>query len=117
MLRESLRSAGHEADVVGTGAEVVWLAKEVPFDVVILDRMLPDADGVDVCRQRRELDRWVPVLMLTGRVEWPSRWATCVSTLTIARPRAGQLVDLTQKEFTILERLMRAEEPWSRGRR
>jgi two-component system OmpR family response regulator len=43
------------------------MAKEYPFDAVVLDVMLPDLDGFEVCRQIRHAEQWAPVLMLTAR--------------------------------------------------
>jgi DNA-binding response OmpR family regulator len=38
-----------------------------PFDLVLLDVMLPGIDGMEVCRRLRSLNRYMPVLMLTAR--------------------------------------------------
>jgi two-component system, OmpR family, response regulator len=67
MVGRGLRRAGYAVDVVATGADAVWTIVETDFDVVILDAMIPAPDGFEVCRQVREKDRWVPVLMLTAR--------------------------------------------------
>lgn len=45
------------------------LALEKPFDLLILDLMLPDADGVDICRKLRQEKIGTPVIMLTARSE------------------------------------------------
>src|SRR5262245_16000414 len=54
---------------VGDGAEALRLAKAEPFDLVILDLMLPGLDGVTVCRaiRRDSINAGVPILMLTAR--------------------------------------------------
>ena len=44
----------------------VWLARG-PFDAIVLDVVLPDIDGFEVCRRIRAADRWPPLLMLTAR--------------------------------------------------
>ena len=54
-------------DVVMTGHDGVWMATEVAYDAIVLDVMLPDIDGFEVCRRLREAGRWSPVLMLTAR--------------------------------------------------
>ena len=51
----------------GTGHDALWLASENPYDAVVLDIMLPDLDGFEVCRRLRAAGRWSPVLMLTAR--------------------------------------------------
>jgi two-component system OmpR family response regulator len=66
LLRHGLREEGITADVVGTGADGLWRATEEAYDVLVLDVMLPDLDGVEVCRRLRDLDVRTPVLMLTA---------------------------------------------------
>lgn len=61
LLTEALRREGHAVDAIDNGAEAIWLAQEVEFDVVILDWTLPDVDGVEVCRRLRDLERWMPL--------------------------------------------------------
>jgi two-component system OmpR family response regulator len=67
LLRRGLREDGCPADVAATGDEAIWLAGETSYDVIVLDVMLPDLDGLAVCRALREKDVWTPVLMLTAR--------------------------------------------------
>jgi two-component system OmpR family response regulator len=67
MLRRGLHRAGYAVDTVGTGTDAVWSISETDFDVVVLDAMIPAPDGFEVCRQIREMGRWMPVLMLTAR--------------------------------------------------
>src|SRR3954452_15585025 len=67
MLERGLRRAGYAVDTVGTGTDAVWAIVENPFDIVVLDAMIPEPDGFEVCRQIRAKGRWLPVLMLTAR--------------------------------------------------
>jgi two-component system OmpR family response regulator len=67
LLRRALEEEGYAVDVAANGAEGVWLGTENEHDAVLLDLMLPDIDGFDVCRKLREAGRWSPVLMLTAR--------------------------------------------------
>jgi two-component system KDP operon response regulator KdpE len=64
-LRTSLQAAGYEVDVAATAAEALTSAAAHPPDGVILDLMLPDGSGTDVCREFR---RWtnVPILVLSA---------------------------------------------------
>jgi DNA-binding response OmpR family regulator len=66
MVRDYLGGAGFRVERAGTGAAGLALQFRDPFDAVVLDLMLPDMDGLDVCRQLR-LRGNVPVLMLTAR--------------------------------------------------
>ena len=66
-LRQGLRRQGHASEVVLTGNDAVHYAREFDFDVIVLDVMLPDLDGFEVCRQLRLKSIWTPVLMLTAR--------------------------------------------------
>lgn len=67
LLRRGLTEEGYAVDVATTGTDGVWLATEIAFDAIVLDVMLPDIDGFEVCRQLRKADRWSPILMLTAR--------------------------------------------------
>ncbi len=67
LLSAALKFEGFAVDVAGTGAEAVALAQESRHDLVLLDVMLPDITGTDVCRRLRDLGIATPVLFLTAR--------------------------------------------------
>jgi two-component system OmpR family response regulator len=67
LLRQGLTEHGHVAEVVESGGDGVAYAETSDFDVIVLDVMLPDIDGFDVCRRLRRAEVWAPVLMLTAR--------------------------------------------------
>ena len=67
LLARGLREEGHAADIAARGEDAVWMAEAAPFDVIVLDVMLPGLDGFAVCRRLREREIWTPVLMLTAR--------------------------------------------------
>jgi DNA-binding response OmpR family regulator len=67
LLRRGLVEEGYAVDVVAGGQDAVWMATENPFDAILLDVMLPDLDGFEVCRRIRDAGQWAPVLMLTAR--------------------------------------------------
>ena len=72
-----LAPAGHESEVVGNGSDAIAAARRRLPDLVILDRMLPGLDGLEICRALRadsELGS-VPILMLTARAEEVDRIA------------------------------------------
>jgi two-component system, OmpR family, response regulator len=54
-------------DVAGRGEDALWMAHAAPYDAILLDVMLPGADGFEVCRRLRAQDVWSPILMLTAR--------------------------------------------------
>jgi two-component system OmpR family response regulator len=66
-VRRGLRSDGLVVDVAGDGDRALRLARATTFDAVILDVMLPGADGFEVCRRLRAEGVWAPVIMLTAR--------------------------------------------------
>ena len=67
LVSEVLERAGHVVDHVTTGEDALWLANEVPFDVIVLDLGIPAPDGMEVCRRLRATGNASPILMLTGR--------------------------------------------------
>ncbi|MBK0332251.1 response regulator transcription factor [Brachybacterium halotolerans subsp. kimchii] len=66
LLRFPLQMIGWEATVVGDGLEAVRVAREIRPDVLVLDRMLPGIEGLEVLRRIRALQPDVPSLMLTA---------------------------------------------------
>jgi two-component system OmpR family response regulator len=66
-LRNGLEAEGFAVDVVHNGTDGIWMARENPFDAIILDVMLPGANGYQVCRTLRSEGNWTPILMLTAK--------------------------------------------------
>src|SRR3954468_16907621 len=65
LIAEILEGEGYEVETVGTGAEAEAAIERVRPDLVILDIMLPDADGLMLCN--RLLQQWpAPIIMLSG---------------------------------------------------
>ena len=67
LVGDSLEAAGHEVDYAADGLGGMHLIATGSFDAVVLDVMLPGANGLDVCRQARQAGIQVPILMLTAR--------------------------------------------------
>jgi two-component system, OmpR family, response regulator len=147
-LRKGLEAEGFAVDVVHTGTDGIWMARENPFDAIILDVMLPGANGYQVCRTLRSEGNWTPILMLTAKdgvwdevegldtgaddyLAKPFSYAVLVARLRALRRRGvrprptvieagdlrldpaarrvwlgGEPVDLTRREFAILEYLL-----------
>jgi two-component system OmpR family response regulator len=148
-LRRGLEQEGYAVEVAADGEEGLFLGVENPYDVLVLDVMLPKLDGFEVCRRLREAGRWVPVLMLTARDaaadriagldvgaddylvkpfsfgELLARLRALLRRSPVERPptlsvgdlvldpatrlvsRAGHSVELSVREFSMLEYLMR----------
>jgi two-component system, OmpR family, response regulator len=67
LVARGLREEGYAVDVAGRGEDALWMAHAAPYDAILLDVMLPGADGFEVCRRLRAQDVWSPILMLTAR--------------------------------------------------
>jgi DNA-binding response OmpR family regulator len=63
----SLRGEGFEVDTVERGIDALETASREPHDLIILDLMLPDLSGTEVCRRLRAAQLTVPILMLTAK--------------------------------------------------
>ncbi len=149
LVRRALEQDRHVVDVAYDGEDGLHQAESGTFDVIVLDIMLPEIDGIEVCRRLRASRIQTPVLMLTARdavqhrVEGLDAGADDYLTKPfaiaelLARVRAlgrrrqpvaeevlragdlaldptrhhverdGRHVELTRKEFTLLEYLMR----------
>ena len=150
-MKFNLENEGHEVECAYDGAAALDLAREGRFDLIILDVMMPEMDGIEACMKIREFSN-VPIIMLTAksedadklmgfesgaddyltkpfnilelkaRVRALLRRAAGVqrsqgSLLTVgkitlnteerAALRDGQTVDLTAKEYDLIELLMR----------
>ncbi|MGH2443018.1 MAG: response regulator transcription factor [Chloroflexota bacterium] len=66
-IRRGLAEQHYAVDVAGTGEDAIALTAVTPYDLVILDRMLPGMDGLQVCAEVRSSGQTVPILMLTAR--------------------------------------------------
>jgi len=66
-LEDLLRGAGHTVESAATGVDAVEIGLAEPFDLILLDLMLPGLDGLEVCRRLRAARPGLPILMLTAR--------------------------------------------------
>jgi DNA-binding response OmpR family regulator len=66
-VRRGLTNEGFVVDVAHDGITGQWMATENPYDVIVLDIMLPGRNGYDVLRNLRALKIWAPTLMLTAK--------------------------------------------------
>jgi len=156
-IRDTLHDAQFAVDVVADGASALQRVGETTYDLLILDVMLPDLDGFEVCRQVRGQGSTTPILMLSARSlvddrvrgldsgaddyltkpfdvtelgarvrallrrhREPALVALSVADLNLDPmtrivTRGARTIDLTAKEFDLLEYLMRhAGQPLTR---
>jgi two-component system, OmpR family, alkaline phosphatase synthesis response regulator PhoP len=96
---DRLRSEGYAVDCATNGDEGFEKATQLPFDLIILDIMLPKRSGFDVCKGIREAGLITPILMLTARGQTSDK----VNGLKIGAD------DYVTKPFNMLELVARVE--------
>ena len=69
ILTDLLKPEGYLVDNAGDGVTGLTRAMNEPFEVIILDVMLPGKNGLDVCRELRQTGRDIPILMLTAKTQ------------------------------------------------
>lgn len=72
-LKRALEEEGYVADLVADGTSGLRQAETIGYEVIVLDWMLPDTDGVTVCRTLRAHGCTTPIVMLTARAEVSER--------------------------------------------
>ncbi|MDO3641872.1 MAG: response regulator transcription factor [Mucilaginibacter sp.] len=148
-IQKALAENNYAVDLARDGAEAVKMFPAKPYDLIILDLMLPNLSGIEVCRHIRQKDKQIAILMLTAqsniddkvnglnagaddylvkpfhyrelqaRIEALLRRKSIepdshivVADITLdthsgTAERSGQRINLTTKEFALLELLMR----------
>jgi DNA-binding response OmpR family regulator len=66
-VKRGLEAEGFGVEVAADGIDGLWMATEHPFDLIVLDLMLPKKNGYQVCGELREAGNWTPILMLTAK--------------------------------------------------
>src|SRR5438067_13122406 len=108
-VRESLRRAleleGYEIELAADGIEALaHLVGDGQHDLVILDVLMPGADGLEVCRRLRRTGNRVPVLMLTARDEVENRVAGLDAGADDYVPKPFALEELLARVRALLRR-------------
>jgi DNA-binding response OmpR family regulator len=105
MLVQGLEEELLEVDLARNGTAALRLSEDLPFDLILLDVMLPDLDGIEVVRQLRQRRQETPVLMLTARDALPD----------IVRGLDSGADDYLTKPFSFSELLARIRALGRRG--
>jgi DNA-binding response OmpR family regulator len=112
MLCEYLGQAGFRTSVAGSGSTALSRLSESAYDAVVLDLMLPDMDGLDVCRQLRTQSE-IPVLMLTARGDAVDRIIGLELGADDYLPKPFEPRELLARLRSILRRRVRGGTPTS----
>ncbi len=72
-LKKGLEQARYAVDLATDGADALVMGETTPYDLIILDVLLPGLDGWEVCRRLRAAQRKMPILFLTARGEIEDR--------------------------------------------
>lgn len=72
-LQQYLQKQGYAVDVAEDGSSGLFMGKEHPFDLAIVDLGLPQLSGIEVIQRWRESDRTFPILILTARGKWQDK--------------------------------------------
>jgi len=68
-----LKTEGFAVDSADNGADGLYLVKEYPADVAIIDLGLPEMSGLEVINQMRDHGNKIPILILTARGRWQDK--------------------------------------------
>ncbi len=105
-LRRALELEGYRVELAEDGEQALRrLALEPQPDAVILDILMPGADGLEVCRRLRRAGNEIPVLMLTARAEIDSRVAGLDAGADDYLPKPFALDELLARLRALLRRL------------
>ena len=105
-LRRALELEGYQVELAEDGEEALRrLELEPSPDAVILDVLMPGADGLEVCRRLRASGKPVPVLMLTARAEIDSRVAGLDAGADDYLPKPFALAELLARLRALLRRV------------
>ncbi len=69
LVSVNLRDIDCMTEVVSNGIEALYFATQHPYDIIILDIMLPGMDGIEVCKRIRQEKITTPIIMLTSKAE------------------------------------------------
>jgi len=107
VLRYNLEREGFEVVEARDGEEALLVAEERPIDLVLLDWMLPNVSGIEVCRRlrRRPNTRNVPIVMLTARGEEADRVRGLETGADDYVPKPFSMPELMARVHAVLRRV------------
>src|ERR1700753_4319823 len=103
-VRKALQAEGFAVDVCHDGDAALAAASATPFDVLVLDIMLPGRDGLSVLRQLRERKNTTPVLLLSARGEVNERVKGLDAGADDYLPKPFELVELVARVRALTRR-------------
>lgn len=72
-LKQDLEHQGYAVDLADNGREGLFMGKEIPYDIIVLDLGLPEKPGLEVLAEWRAAGNTTPVIILTARDAWHER--------------------------------------------
>jgi heavy metal response regulator len=103
-VRKALQAEGFAVDVCHTGDDALAAASATPFDVAVLDIMLPGRDGLSILRQWRERKNTTPVLLLSARGEVNERVEGLNAGADDYLPKPFELAELVARVRALVRR-------------
>jgi DNA-binding response OmpR family regulator len=103
-IRKALQTEGFAVDVCHTGDEGLTAVQTTPFDILVLDIMLPGRDGLSVLSRMRELKLQTPVLLLSARGEVNERVAGLNAGADDYLPKPFELAELIARVRALTRR-------------
>ena len=103
-IRKALQAEGFAVDVFHNGDDALAAAKATPFDVIVLDIMLPGRDGLSVLKQLRERKNSTPVLLLSARGEVNERVEGLNAGADDYLPKPFELAELVARVRALMRR-------------
>jgi DNA-binding response OmpR family regulator len=103
-IRKALQAEGFAVDVCLNGDEALAAVQATPFDLLVLDIMIPGRDGLSVLRRLRELNYRLPVLLLSARGEVNERVEGLNAGADDYLPKPFELVELVARARALTRR-------------
>jgi len=110
-IRKALEAEGFAVDLCANGNDALAAARLTPFDVLILDIMLPGRDGLSVLRQLRQNQNRTPVLLLSARGEVTERVEGLNSGADDYLPKPFALAELVARVRALARRTGESKSP------